>query len=178
MLIGINVGSGQRPFHSTPEVEWINLDRVPDHNPDVLGDAAKLPYPEGYFDYVVSHHCHEHITSEERGCAIREAWRVLKIGGSYIVTVPDMPKVCQMYLNHEYSEDPAVNTHTFLCNVYGAYTGNQESTHKWGFDSWSLFSELRGHAPWSRINIFDWRPIPGADIARDDRWILGVEGVK
>jgi hypothetical protein len=33
-------------------------------------------------------------------------------------------------------------------------------------------------ASWSQVIDFDWRRIPGADIARDDRWISGSEAIK
>lgn len=55
----------------------------------VLGSAEKLPFSDGAFDFVFALDVLEHLGDEVAG--VREAWRVLKAGGVFVVTVPAMP---------------------------------------------------------------------------------------
>lgn len=171
---GLNVGSGQRPFTSTPEIEWINVDRVAHAGmpaPDVICDGASLPYPDGSADYMVLHHVLEHFGCGEAGGLVKEAHRVLKPGGSLLVFVPDLRALAERWLSG------GLATQIYVTNLYGAYMGHEEDRHKWGFDFASLEEFLESSAEWKTVQSFDWRPIPGADIARDF-WILGRECVR
>jgi len=151
---------------------WINIDINPRWEPDLIADCNHLSmFHEASVDLVISHHCLEHVGCGEADVFIREAWRVLKPEGSLIVSVPDMRKLATLWLSGE------LTTQIYMTNVYGAYMGHEEDRHRWGFDSASLSEALRV-APWSQIIQFDWRPTPGANIARDDRWICVLECIK
>lgn len=52
----------------------------------VLGRAEKVPFPDGSFDIVSALDCIEHI--EDDDAALQEAYRVLKSGGTLLLTVP------------------------------------------------------------------------------------------
>ena len=52
----------------------------------VVGDALALPYPDGTFDVVIASEILEHVPDDET--AIAELVRVLRPGGSLVVTVP------------------------------------------------------------------------------------------
>lgn len=179
MKLGVNVGSGQRPFHSVigEEMVWVNIDCVAREGmprPDLICDASNLkPYVgDSTVDYVVLHHVLEHFGCGEGVGLIREAHRVLKKEGRLLVFVPDLRKLAGLYLNGELS------TQLYATNLYGAYMGNEADRHKWGFDQDHLLNFLMMSARWEHIMAFDWRTIPGADIAHDDRWILGMEAIK
>lgn len=168
----LNVGSGQRPFDQ--EHGWINIDAQERWNPDLVADWNDLSmFDDGTMDLAVSHHSLEHVGCGEGVGFIREAYRVLKPGGSLIVTVPDMRALAQRWLTHQ------ITTQIYMTAVYGAYMGNPHDRHAWGYDAMSLrsFIAADGDLPWRSVNAFDWRAIPGASIAKD-WWILGWVAIK
>lgn len=174
MTTSLNIGSGQRPFDRSKG--WVNIDctyRPPDQVPDLICDVARdpLPYADGSIDTCVLHQVYEHFGLGEGHGVVRECHRVLRKGGSLIVTVPDMRALAQRWLLGQISD------YIYFVNVYGAYQGEEGDRHKWGFRSTSLIEDLNTAAEWIHVRPFDWRPITGADIARDF-WILGIECVK
>jgi len=194
---GLNIGSGQRKFDRN--CGWTNIDcisRPPDQVPDIVLDATRLTdkFAKNSQDMVVLHHVIEHFGCGEADEVLRQCYKVLKPGGSLLIFVPDLRKLAGRWLSGELED------FLFFVNVYGAYQGEEGDRHRWGYDKNSLESclkkaintasidyffigcELCGtttepckHA--SIIKLFDWREIPGADIA-SDWWILGVEIVK
>lgn len=57
--------------------------------PLVRGDAQKVPFPDATFDTLISLDLAEHVPSDD--ALVREAWRVLKPGGHFLITVPAHP---------------------------------------------------------------------------------------
>lgn len=172
MKIALNIGSGQRPFVSTPEISWVNVDSQAKWNPDWVGDGRHTPSKDSQFDLVVLHHVLEHFGCGEGEGLLKEAHRVLKPGGSLLVFVPDLRALARRWLNGD-----QFSTQVYVTNLYGAYMGDEADRHKWGFDSLSLHTTLNGSEVWRSVINFDWRHIPGADIAKD-WWILGMEAIK
>ena len=170
---GVNLGSGQRRFDN--RFGWFNLDhcsRPPDQVPDVVCDGTELVarFGPASQDMVVLHHVLEHFGCGEADEVLRQCWNVLRPGGSLLIFVPDLQKLAGRFLSGE------INDFTFMVNTYGAYMGNDGDRHKWGYSRNSLYQYVRDTLGiWPRD--FDWRIIPGADIARD-WWVLGVEVVK
>ncbi len=168
--LGLNVGSGQRRFTSTPEVRWINVDKITreGHEPDLICDGAHIPRADGSVDYFVLSQVYEHFGCGEAIDLIKEAHRVLVRGGSLIISVPNMRALAQRWIASEISE------YIFMVNTYGAYMGDEEDRHKWGTTPESLTADLYKAAPWHSVCWFDNRPISGMDISQD-WWITCLE---
>ncbi len=169
----LNIGSGQRRFDNAEG--WVNVDCVsrPGQVPDLICDVGSqpLPYADNSMSFVVLHHVYEHFGLGEGHAMIREIQRVLIPSGRLIVTVPDMTALAHRWLSGDLSN------YNYFVNVYGAYQGEPGDRHKWGFNGPELMSDLDRATHWRSIRLFDFRKIPGADIAQD-WWILGVECVK
>jgi len=169
-MIRLNIGSGQRKFDN--KHGWRNVDVNPKWHPDLVADGSHLPMIEdGSADVIVLHHVLEHFGCGEAAPLIRECHRILCPGGSLLVFVPDMRQLFQAWMQGR------LNTQLMMTNVYGAYMDSEADRHKWGYDRTSLKEFLGNSVAWSEIKAFDWRILPGGDIARD-YWILGVEAIK
>lgn len=171
-IIGLNLASGQKPFKSTGDFEWVNVDVQsvpPDRVPDLQCDIRNLPYQDGQVDLVVLQHGVEHFVLTEGLRVLHEAHRVLKHGGHIIITWPDLKALAQRWLQGTLSD------YLFLVNIYGAWISNDADCHKWGYTRETMrqtLTDVGFHAM-----DFDGRPIPGAVISKDF-WIQGAEGIK
>jgi len=58
----------------------------------VVGDAAKMPFPDNCFEAVFSFHFFMHLDRDYTGAVLTEAWRVLRPGGRFIVDVPSQKR--------------------------------------------------------------------------------------
>jgi len=172
----LNIGSGQRRFDTGQG--WINVDCVsrPGQIPDLLCDVGKekLPYPDISMDYVVLHQVYEHFGLGEARGLIKECYRVLKVGGTLIITIPDLRALCQRWLTGQ------IDDYTFGVNLWGAFQGEEGDRHKWIPTAAILVGDLETAVMpemWFRVRYLQTWVIPGADIARD-WWILGMEATK
>jgi predicted SAM-dependent methyltransferase len=164
--MNLNVGSGQRRFGPG----WINIDlqvKKPEIIPDVQAQGEQLPVPSEVADFVVLHHVLEHYGCGEGESVIKECWRCLKTGGSLLVFVPNTRALAQRYLIRQ------MDTQLYMTNTYGAFHGHDADRHRWGFDNDSLRYFL-GTVTGCVAKTFDWREVPGADLAKD-WWILAME---
>lgn len=173
-LVGVNVGSGQRRFESIPGViEWKNVDYISreGEEPDVVADASDLPFETASCDFVVSHHCYEHVGAGEANPHILEAYRILRPGASLLVFVPDLKALAVRWLTGQLTD------YLYMVNIYGAFRGDEGSRHKWGWSQAGLLTYLAEVAPFAEVKTFDWRVIPGASLAKDF-WIASAECIK
>lgn len=79
---GLAVGAGSTQLH--PSV--INLDLVSGETIDVCASAEQLPFPDEFFDLVLSQEVLEHVRDPFQ--AMKEMKRVLKKGGTIYCQVP------------------------------------------------------------------------------------------
>lgn len=67
-------------------VEYKILDKVPDYNPDIVGDIHALPFADNSVEALLCIAVLEHV--EDPQLAMREMFRVLKPGGACFIYVP------------------------------------------------------------------------------------------
>jgi SAM-dependent methyltransferase len=89
----LDIGCGVRPYEPLARragYSYIGLDRPSPSSSaprcDVIGSSLHLPFAEGSFDAVLSTQVLEHVP--EPGRLLSEATRVLRPGGSLILTAP------------------------------------------------------------------------------------------
>ncbi|MHB1294325.1 MAG: class I SAM-dependent methyltransferase [Anaerolineae bacterium] len=92
--VGCGLGLYVRRFRDfSADVHGVDLDAAKVEEagrtlPNIrVGSAEELPYPDGFFDVVLSHEVLEHVDDDR--AAAREAYRVLKPGGRLVVFVPN-----------------------------------------------------------------------------------------
>lgn len=164
----INLGSGQRPFAKP----WTNVDCQERWNPDVIADGASMPmFEDGSAEMIVLHHVLEHFGCGEADALLKECHRILAPGGSLLIFIPDIRALAQRWLVRQMTDQ------IFFTNLMGAYMGDEADRHKWHYTFESLADTVRNCGAWTAIKHFDWREIPGADLARDF-WILSAEVIK
>lgn len=170
----INLGSGQRKFGTT-EYPWVNVDCQPKWEPDICADALATGLPDECAEVVVLHHVLEHFDLCRADDLLRECHRLLQPQGSVIITVPDLRALFNHWVTGR------IDDYTLCVNLYGAYMGDPADLHRWGYCAKSLETKLRTvlrtKNNWRVVLPFDFRKIPGADIA-SAWWILGWEAVK
>lgn len=167
-MMRINAGSGQRKFGEG----WTNVDINPKWQPDVVADCSHMPmFLDNSADLIVCHHNLEHYGCGEGDAMLAECSRILAPGGSLLVFVPDAPALARAYI------DGTIDDYIYAVNTMGAYMDSEADRHRWIFSAKSLTQTLHGAAKWSQVKRFDWREIPGSDLARD-WWVLALEAIK
>ena len=155
----------------------------------LICDMGKMPFPDGSASLVVSHQSHEHCDGYREGPAfLREAYRVLRTGGSLLVFVPDIEALAHRWLqyrdrvNREGSwgseaKEGEINDYIYTTAMWGAFMGDEADRHRHGYTFDTLKRSLESVAPWQLVERFDWREIWGMDAAKD-WWVLAVNACK
>lgn len=99
----LNFGSG-----SDYREGWINLDVMEENKwisgkqPDVFMSITddRLPFPDGYFDYVLADNVLEHVERSRIHSLLLEFHRVLSPGGALEIWVPHFTGIGVKYLEH------------------------------------------------------------------------------
>lgn len=83
-----------------PCAGWEILDAVAREHVDHLGDAGDLSrFADGTFLEVYASHVLEHFDYRDKLPAVLTEWRrVLQPGGTLYVSVPDLERLCHLYL--------------------------------------------------------------------------------
>lgn len=100
----MHLGSGSRRLPG-----WVNVDLA---GADVNIDLTVRPFPfeSASFDAVVSQHVIEHLDIEDEAFPVlHEVYRVLKSGGEFWVSTPDMEKLLKYYF-----EDGCSKLHAYV----------------------------------------------------------------
>src|SRR5262245_53318777 len=90
----VNLGCGKR-YHP----DWINIDIVPQGPHVISHDLSRdIPLPTGSCDVVYHSAALEHMRCPDARRFLEECWRILRPGGILRVAVPDLEKICRLYL--------------------------------------------------------------------------------
>lgn len=86
----LDIGGGKKDgiFLKPRTHEWIIVDIDKKSKPDIVASVEKLPFKNNTFDVVKATELFEHVENLEKGFS--ECSRVLKGGGSFIISTPFM----------------------------------------------------------------------------------------
>lgn len=145
MKTGLNIGCGGRPFKSTDNERWINVDVIDEIMAGyeyVKSDARKLPFDADSIDVVFSCHVIEHFWPWEVANVIMEWKRVIKPGGSLVTECPNILNslgLIAIGVNND-------NTQMYSLGMNGLYGDPNDydlaMRHKWGYTPKTLSSLL------------------------------------
>ncbi len=139
----LDIGGGNRQID---DPRYINLDYADFAEPDLIGDATKLPLRDGAVDAVYSSGVFEHLTDPIGAGA--EATRVLKPGGRAVIGWAFMQPI-HSEGHHFYNATPwgVENAFRGLRPIRRWNSTSFEFLVRWGVD----VSGLRGQAPEAEI---------------------------
>lgn len=100
---------------------WLNADRFKAEADIYLNVIGKLPFANNTFDVVFSEHMLEHIFIDHIPRLLSEIQRVLKPGGIFRFSVPDL----ELYAKKYVEKDDA-----FFKPIIDLYANNQAKSHK------------------------------------------------
>lgn len=141
-----------RILHLAPEQHIQKLIRAEKPAEYVLGDLfpastliekinlEAVPYPDGYFDFVLANHVLEHVRDDAQ--ALREIFRVLRPDGHAILQTPFARGLTRTF------EDPAIQAALACLHAYG----QEDHCRLYGqdierrFTASGLLSEMSTHA--------------------------------
>jgi len=116
---------------------WINIDSVAALQPDLVYDISQpLPYDDLTVDEVLAEDLLEHFDKYLRFVVFYEWVRVLKIGGTITLQVPDFKKTLLKYFKFGYDNfvDFIFGENMWESKTYIGHFGN----HKWGYSKKTL----------------------------------------
>ena len=155
-----------------------------------------LPFVSGSFDAVYSSHVLEHMYRVEALGVLKEAWRILRPGGTCRMLVPDLKAIVQEYLGERTlpgDSGAADDRARQMCRrllmrreesprrglIYGAYTALTDfHEHKWMYDGPSLV-KLMTEAGFGEVRERPFRDssIPHIEKVEQEGRVLGGAGV-
>lgn len=118
--------------------EVVTLNLSSRKQPDIIGDARELPFPDESFDAVVCAEVLEHV--QEPAVVLREAFRVMRSNGNLLASVPFLFRI------HAEPNDFGRFTQHYWQAVLNGLTFRNVTVEKQGL-FWSVFADMaRGHA--------------------------------
>lgn len=77
---------------------WLNVDLFPSCSEVFLMDVTQgFPFENGTFDYIYTEHMLEHIPYSQGNLMLLECFRVLKTGGKFRISTPDLEFLIDLY---------------------------------------------------------------------------------
>jgi hypothetical protein len=133
----LHVGCGTNKLRG-----WINIDAVPDCQPDVVHDLSEpLPYADLTADELRAEGVLEHFDKYMRYAVFSDWARTLKVGGIIYIGVPDFNKLLHKFFKFNFDGfvDTFFGENMWGGDIYIGHFGN----HKWGYSHQSLTEFIR-----------------------------------
>ena len=137
----LNLGCGNR-YHP----DWINID-IASRAPGVIQhDLSRgIPLPDSSCDVVYNAAVLEHMRRSDAAAFLVECYRVMKPGGILRVGVPDLEKICQLYLSR----------------LAAALNGDEAASHDYDWIMLELFDQaVREKSGGGMLDYLRQNPLP------------------
>jgi predicted SAM-dependent methyltransferase len=137
----LNLGCGSR-YHP----DWVNVN-FHSTGPGVMAIdlVGRLPFADREFDAVYHSHLLEHLPKHKVPFFLQECYRVLKPGGILRVVVPDLEKICRLYLD---------------C-LERAISGDEEAQKRYEWILLEMFDQMvRNQSGGEMLNYWKQNPMP------------------
>jgi len=135
--VGSRVVDGQERFGSYRQLfinkkwQYTGTDIVPGNNVDIVMEQYKIPFPDGYFDVVISGQTLEHV--EFPWELVKEMARVMKKGGTMVIIAP-----------------AKIGIHRFPIDAYRFYPDGMVALCKW-----AGLAPVKSKRSWADKNTVD-----------------------
>ncbi len=136
----LNLGCGTR-YHP----DWINIDIAPQCPEVIQHDLSRgIPFADGSCDVVYHVAVFEHLRCPDAAKYLAECYRVLKPGGIVRIGLPDLEKMCQLY----------------LAKLAGAMKGDKAAANDYDWILLELFDQMVREKSGGRMMDYLKNPIP------------------
>lgn len=116
-LLKLNLGCG-----TDHRKGWVNIDAVAEVKPDLIHDLHKpLPFPDRSTQHVLAQDILEHFTKEDVQRVIAEIARVLEVGGTVEVRVPNIDDIIVRFAEFPETRNEFLYGTTEFTGIFGAH---------------------------------------------------------
>lgn len=153
---------------------YIQVDKRKLPGVGIVTDVGRLPIKERSIDFILSRHILEHFSHWEVPAVLAEWVRAIKVRGTLAIEVPNMPYLCQVYLERTGKEKhtPEENISTWL-DLSSRFFGHQnypDNQHRscfsggeirqmlarWGLDSCTYLGGYEPVGDETRLGCVAW----------------------
>ena len=115
----LNIGSG--PDWPEPNEDWINLDAYSFQNVHIVTNLEQglSMFPDESIDEILSNHALEHLSWKHTVEYLQDWIRVLKVGGKITIRVPDLGKLCLLYVQGRWVIGSEEAEHNIINCIFG-----------------------------------------------------------
>jgi predicted SAM-dependent methyltransferase len=156
----IDIGAGIRN-KKAPLDEWTHLDVFPDDHMEIVCDFGHIPIENGEVDEIYSGDVIEHIEMGRRDEVLKEWNRILKIGGVFTGSTPNLHSTMMRYASGELSMEDA----------YGALYGSQETSYQQHYTTYTT-KTLKALLEKYGFGCIDFSESPGNDDPMNSWWVV------
>ena len=144
--ISLNLGCGNEPKKG-----FTNIDIKKFPGVDLICDIRRLDvYDDESVSLITAHEVIEHLPFIETVSTLKEWHRILRPGGTLYLTMPDLEKLCELFLENK---DGKRWTWWHKCIYGNQMEGYPSNEHKRGFNRAELERCLRKAGDWGEIRI-------------------------